>query len=88
MDVSVTGWKDGGDTARGVKAGPLTRPPHPPPPPNYSVWVMFSAGCRILPGGESRPSEVCTVPLLSKTVLVGFAVTRPTMVSNSADSDA
>ena len=79
MNDSVTGWKDGGDTARGVKVGrcPLTRPPHPPP--NEGVWVKFSAYGRVLPGGESRPNEVPI--LLSKAVPVGFVMTRPIVVS-------
>ena len=90
MDVSVTGWKDDVNTAQvGVKVGRclLTRHPHPPPP-NEGVCVNVSANCQVLPGAESRPSEVPAAPLLSKAVPVGVGMTHPIVVSNSADSGA
>ena len=64
---------------------PGTLPTHPPPP-NGSVWVMFSASDRICPSGESAASEVRIDPLLSKSLLGDVAVTWPIMLLCSADS--
>ena len=64
---------------------PFTLPPHPPPL-NGSMWVMFSACNQVFPSGATGLSEVRSVPVVPKSVLIDVSVMELIMLLSAADS--